>query len=63
MPNSDGDVRKGDQITLSDVDGYATNKVGKNGSVFVGREFAGETVTVAFRVEQDEEREKVEADD
>lgn len=63
MPDSSGNVRNGDQITLSNADGYKTNKVGKNGSVFVGREFAGETVTVAFRVEQDEEKEKIEADD
>jgi hypothetical protein len=63
MPDSGGNMRNGDQITLSNADGYKTNKVGKNGTVFVGREFAGETVTVAFRVEQDEETEKIEADD
>jgi hypothetical protein len=53
-----------DTVTLTDFELVKTANVSTGGQVYLGTKYEGETVKVAFKtVEQDEETEKIEADD
>ena len=46
-----------ESVTLEGVDQLKTVKVGDSGQVYVGKQYAGEQVMLAVRVEQDDETE------
>ena len=51
-----------DAVTLVGAVKMATNKVSDNGAVYVGREFAGEEVTVAVKPVEQRDNEPTEDD-
>lgn len=40
-------------VTMENVDQLKTRKVSEGGQVFLGKEYGGKTVTVAFRIEDE----------
>jgi hypothetical protein len=49
---SDGPVAS--SVTIENPEQLKTQKVGDNGSVYLGKEYGGEEVLIAFRVEDED---------
>ena len=50
--DADGDVTN--TVTIENADELKTRKVSEGGQVYLGKNYGGQTVTLAFRVEDQE---------